>query len=486
MKTLAFLVPLLALGSWVEASQLAHYYRDNEQKYLGEKVTISIEEGLSSIAQDSDNPIDTDKTFFQCHTVDRETHKSGGTIYVCFPNEEAKQAEDQFNKFPERTRSITGILKKTPKSGNLYLDCRLAGQGSESAGSASTIADTTKEDSASQLGAEIKTAAIAATVVIRTGDGGGSGFLMEEDGRMFVVTNQHVLLGCLPDKLEITTTDGRKLVPKSLQIVPDVDLARVEVSDGPPPLAFASSATMDEPVATVGNSLDAGVITINPGKIKGIGAGEIEVDCEVVPGQSGGPLINSEGAVLGATTYILFANENATSEGTRYANKRYFVVRIGPETAWEPVANWQDYARVGAVLREAEAVFEEAFDIAISADSGPRSDYAYNGANAKLQEAARNHNRFVQKMDQMRGAVVTSMQLDRNNASLGASFRAVYKSIIEACQNQKTIVERELNTGRAKRYPWLHKRCEESAKMLDTLQRFLEGRSKARPKFLTW
>lgn len=347
-------------------------------------------------------------------------------------------------------------------------------------------ASAATEDHVADLDPDVKSKAIASTVVIRTTDGGGSGFIMDQDSRKFVVTNQHVLLGCLPQTLQITTTDGRKLVPKSLQIVPDIDLARIEIADGPDPLALAADANIDESVATVGNSLDAGVITINPGKIKGIGAGEIEVSCEVVPGQSGGPLVNASGEVVGVTTYILFADEDRASEDTRYANKRYFVVKLNTATDWKPVTSWPEYAKVGSVVKSAEEVFEEALDIAVSADSGPRKDYAYEGANQKLQDAVRNHNRFVQKMEKMDGDVVTSMELDRNNASLGASFRGVYKAIIEACKSEQTKIDREINMGRAKSYPWLLHRSKESSKMLLAMQHFLEGRSKARPKFLSW
>lgn len=328
--------------------------------------------------------------------------------------------------------------------------------------------------------------ATASTVVIRTDTGGGSGFIVSEGGKKFVVTNQHVLLGCPPEKLEITSTDGSRLRPVALQIVPELDLARIQIESGPEPLSFADDAIIDEKVATVGNSLDAGVITVNPGKVKGIAAGEIEVDCEVVPGQSGGPLINDNGQVIGVTTYILYADDDRSSEGTRYAKKRYFVVRLGDDAKWMPVASWLEYANVGAVVSDAEDVFEEALDIAMSADSGPRKDYNYDGGNIKLQDAARSHNRFVKKMGEMDGAVVTSMQLDRNNNSLGVSFRGVYKAIIDACQAQQILVEREINSGRVKRYPWLYERSKVSAQMLADLQKFLEGRSKARPKFLTW
>lgn len=467
---------------------LADFYHEREEQFLNVKITVRIEEGFSTIPQDSKCPIDSSKTFFTCHTVDRETHKSGGIIYACFPNDEATQAQANYEKFSERSLPLSGVLRKTPQSGKLYLDCRLADQktGSKHDPIGGTVESASKDYPSSAMPSEVKNKAIASTVVIRTESGGGSGFAVEDGGKKYIVTNQHVLLGCPPEKLEMTTTDGQKLKPLSLEIVPELDLARILVQSAPEPLKLAPNSAVDDAVATVGNSLDAGVITVNPGTVRGIGAGEIEVDCEVVPGQSGGPLINSAGEVLGATTYILFANEDKTSEGTRYAKKRYFVVRLGADTPWKPVISWPEYAKVGAVVRDAEEVFEEALDIALSADSGPRKQYTYKGLNQKLQDAVRNHNRFVQKMEEMDGAIGTSMQLNRNNASLGSSFRGVYRSIIDACKAEQMDVEKEIRATRAKNYPWLFQRCKDTVLMLSTLQEFLEGRSKARPKFLTW
>lgn len=344
----------------------------------------------------------------------------------------------------------------------------------------------TANSKSSEIADETKSRAIASTVVLRTPTGGGSGFVVEDDGQKFIVTNQHVLLGTTQEELEIVTTQGKRLTPVALEIVSGADLARISVAEAPASLSFATSANVDDAVATVGNSLDAGVITLNAGTIKGIGASELEVDCEVVPGQSGGPLINKEGDVLGVTTYILLADKDKTSEGTRYAQKRYFTVRIGTETEWTPVSSWADYARIGLIVQKGDEVYEEALDLALSADDGPDGDYNYKGDNPKLIAAANQHNRFAAKMTRMDGDVVTSSELKRNNASLATNFRGVYKALIEACKEAETAVQREINSGRPKRYPWLAEQADETAARLSSLARSLESRSKARPSFLSW
>jgi hypothetical protein len=333
---------------------------------------------------------------------------------------------------------------------------------------------------------KVKKQATTSTVVIRTGTGGGSGFIVEDKGRKFVITNQHVLLGNQKQNIKITTTDGAVLQPIALQIVPKLDLARIEVKEAPPALLFASSATIDDTVATVGNSLDAGVITVNIGNIVGVGNEEIEVDCESVPGQSGGPLVNSAGNVIGVTTYILYADKDKDTEDTRYAKKRYFTVRVSADTPWTTVGSWDEYERVGLIVKSGEEVFEEAIKIAVSADGGPDEDYEYAGKNIRLTDAVKHHNRFVQKMMKMDGDVGTSKELDRNNSSLSTSFRSVYKAIIDACDSEKLAMQREIDTGRIRFYPWHLERSKETVEMLAELSKSLDSRSKARPRFLTW
>jgi hypothetical protein len=333
---------------------------------------------------------------------------------------------------------------------------------------------------------KVKKQAITSTVVIRTGTGGGSGFVVEDKGRKFVITNQHVLLGAQKLNIKITTTDGSILQPIALQIVPKLDLARIEVKEAPPALLFAISATIDDAVATVGNSLDAGVITVNTGNIKGVGNEEIEVDCESVPGQSGGPLVNSAGKVIGVTTYILYADKDRATEDTRYAKKRYFTVRVSADTPWASVRSWDEYAKVGLIVQSGEDVFEEALKIAASADGGPDEDYEYAGKNSRLTDAVKHHNIFVQKMMKMDGDVVTSTELERNNSSLSTSFRSVYKAIINACDGEQLAIQRDIDTGRTKFYPWHFERSKENIEMLAELSKFLNSRSKARPKFLSW
>jgi S1-C subfamily serine protease len=466
----------------------ADYFSKNELNYLNTRVTAHVEEGISEIPQVQDKPIDESMTFFGFQTVDAESHKRGGVLYVAFPNEQKEEVKQHFDKFPERTRALTGILKKSSGGTTLYLQCTMPDQQSPSVGSNTDGSQHARTDQSAEfeVSDEVKKAAITSTVIIRSQGGGGSGFVVEDAGQIFIVTNQHVLLGVDKDDIEISTTGGTKLKPLGLQIVPELDLARIEVKEAPPPLTLGQTASIDEVVATVGNSLNAGVVTLNFGRIKGIGGTDIEVDCTVVPGQSGGPLINSVGEVLGVTTYSLRANKDSTTEGTRYAERRYFAVRLNTDTEWTPVTSWVEYSRLGALLISAEEIFEHAVSLALITDMSPKSAYQYDGRNQNLIEATRYHNRFAEKMTRMVGTVGTERDLRRNNTSLATDYRAVYRALIKASNEQETAVRRLMAADREKRYPWLHEQAEQLAKMFYFLSQSLEGQSNAKPNFLTW
>lgn len=486
-----FLLLIAALSSEnataTDVEGTANYFDKNSREYVGKLVTVYIEEGASIIPQDEKNPIDVTRAFLSVHTVDPELHKNGGIIYAGFPKEEIDEARDMFNSFPDRVRPLTGILRKTPLRGNLYLETSIKHQNVGNSKNLLSDGPTAKANEAKdEISDEIKSKVIASTVVIRTDKGGGSGFIVEESGQKYIITNQHVILGAAKDKIEIKATSGQKLQPISLQIVADQDLARIAINDGPDPLVYASDAIVDETVATVGNSLDAGVITFNKGLVKGVSSSEVEVDCEVVPGQSGGPLINKDGSVIGATTYILFADSSKVAENTRYAKKRYFVVRVNQNTQWMPVQSWHDYTRIGEKIYASENVIDLTIDIAISTDNGPDEKIVYDGLNRNIRDAVQNHNRFSEKMEKMRGDVVTSSELERNNASLGANFRSVFRALMNACKEQEQALDREMNLGKVRQYPWLLKRTEETKALAQDIYILLETRSKARPKFLTW
>jgi serine protease Do len=145
------------------------------------------------------------------------------------------------------------------------------------------------------------------------GRGGGAGVIWRTDGA--VLTNYHVVAG-VPGKIQVLLPDGRKFDAKvgNYNATLDLALLHVEATDLPAVLVDDSSTLrIGELVAAVGHPWgQRNVVTL--GIISGLGevpvpgsrrsAQYIRSDVRVAPGNSGGPLLNARGAVVGITAMI--------------------------------------------------------------------------------------------------------------------------------------------------------------------------------------
>ncbi|MFT6913630.1 MAG: serine protease Do [Akkermansiaceae bacterium] len=145
----------------------------------------------------------------------------------------------------------------------------------------------------------------------RERQGLGSGFIISEQGH--VVTNNHVVAGA--DSISIKLADGRKFEATLVGTDPltDIALLKIEADTPLPVVAFGSSADMrpgDEVVAVgnpfgLGGTVTAGIISatsrnINSGPFDDF----IQTDAAINRGNSGGPLFNNDGEVIGVNTAI--------------------------------------------------------------------------------------------------------------------------------------------------------------------------------------
>ena len=142
--------------------------------------------------------------------------------------------------------------------------------------------------------------------------GQGSGFITRSNGLIF--TNEHVVRGA--DKVAVTLPDGRNFNGKVLGGDPLTDVAVVKVVAEKLPVATLGDSNMLRPgewAIAIGNpfglnnTVTAGIISA-VGRTNAIGEGQrvpyIQTDAAVNPGNSGGPLINAAGQVIGMNTAI--------------------------------------------------------------------------------------------------------------------------------------------------------------------------------------
>ncbi len=178
-------------------------------------------------------------------------------------------------------------------------------------------------------------------VVIKHDDGAGSGFVARIDGQRYLLTNQHVILGA--SGLSFKTLGGETLRPKKIELAASRDIARLLLDEGDG-LGVSNAVGIDVPIAVFGNSEGAGVATELYGKTTGVGADVLEVSAEFVKGNSGSPLLNTDGEVLGIASYVMFSPARRDTEGTKFESQtRRFCYKI-TGADWQEV-NWRKFNR---------------------------------------------------------------------------------------------------------------------------------------------
>lgn len=155
--------------------------------------------------------------------------------------------------------------------------------------------------------------------------GGGSGFIVSADG--YIVTNRHVVDD---ENAEYTvfTNDGKKYPAKVVARDPALDLAVIKIdASGLPYLPFGDSDSLEvgQTVIAIGNALAEFRNTVSTGIVSGLsrsivasdrsGNAEaldqlIQTDAAINEGNSGGPLLNLAGEVIGVNVAIASGAEN--------------------------------------------------------------------------------------------------------------------------------------------------------------------------------
>jgi serine protease Do len=149
----------------------------------------------------------------------------------------------------------------------------------------------------------------------------GSGFVITEDG--FIVTNNHVIEEA--DEIMIEFFSGEELPAKVVGTDPNTDLALLKV-EADKPLPFVPWGNSDEArvgdwVMAMGNplgqgfSVSAGIVSARGRALSGTYDDYIQTDAAINRGNSGGPLFNMEGEVIGVNTAILSPNGGSIGIG---------------------------------------------------------------------------------------------------------------------------------------------------------------------------
>ena len=248
---------------------------------------------------------------------------------------------------------------------------------------AATTSDSTPTSSAGASGvANVVRAAAPSVVEVRAQSAGGtaatgSGFVIDGQGR--VVTNEHVIDGA--DDVTIVTSDGKEHGAEIVGSDPSTDIALLDVSDDAalPALRLGSTASLSvgDPVIAIGSPFGLQG-TVTSGIVSGLDReiqapdgfpidGAIQTDAALNSGNSGGPLLDGRGRVVGVNSQI--ESRSGGNVGVGYAVPVETVSNVVEQLLADGTA---EHGYLGVQLSDPGS--EDGVPVAEVVDGGPAAD----------------------------------------------------------------------------------------------------------------
>lgn len=263
--------------------------------------------------------------------------------------------------------------------------------------------------------------------------GTGTGFLIDPDGS--ILTNHHVIEGA--ERLTVKLADGRTLPADVIGSDPDTDIALIRVkASGPFPhatLGDSSRLRVGEWVCAIGNPL-AYEHTVTVGVVSFIGRklfdpsldNYIQTDAAISFGNSGGPLINSRGQVIGINSAV-----------SKQASNIGFAIPINQARAvlkQLKTIGRVDRGYIGVTLRDVDPDLKESLKLSRS-DGALVQDVTAGSPGARVGlrpydvivsvdgEAVKTHDRLIREIAERQPGSVARLEYIRDGRTIVAQVK---------------------------------------------------------------
>lgn len=267
--------------------------------------------------------------------------------------------------------------------------------------------------------------------LVETENGSGSAFLFEDDDGVWLVSNSHVFEG--GTTYDIKNSAGTIIsVPTNIQMAAHRDLIRFKTPfhHG---LCSAKSCTYDEEIFAFGNSGGAGVMARLEGKVLGLGSDRVEISSEIIPGNSGGPVVNKNNEVIGVATYLLNPSSmpDWAVKGTRFEEPRRMALKIdGAEWIETSI---EEYHHNAKNFNEVTTDLHTLIAITTGISSNLSANVLYEIENDDIREWLKKHNRLTRKIRGTRISIFSS--------SAGRKLKSINRSIKRNLEDLAEVVE---------------------------------------------
>jgi hypothetical protein len=262
------------------------------------------------------------------------------------------------------------------------------------------------------------------------GRSSGSGFIANMDGKPYLLTNQHVILGA--DKISFKTASGKSLRPRGIELSVSRDIARLSLPEDHEGFEITGTMSIGSPIGVFGNSEGGGVATELYGKIDSVGSEVVDVSADIVSGNSGSPVLNLEQEVIGIASYVQWSHDDEDGSETRH-----FCYRL-TDTRWKRV-KWNDYnKRYGKLYSEYNQFIDSIFELVSEWSSHPYSRMtAEDHEDPALRKWAVEHNRMINRIMRLSDkGTATQHELDNTNKQIKKDMRDSADALAAVCKNK--------------------------------------------------